>query len=99
MLSLAALIAIGAVGVYFFPGYVGLDPSFDLEEFVMGHVNSLFGGTEVASSGDPLTPPDGGDIDEPDGGGALQPLAMATQETFKSKFRQAIELGFGEAPR
>ncbi len=99
VLSLAALIAIGAIGVFFFPEYVGLDPSFDATEFVMGHVNSLFGGTEVASSGDPVTPPDGGGTDVPDGGGALRPLAMATQETFKSKFRQAIELGFGEIPR
>ena len=101
VLSLAALIAIAGIGVHFFPGHVGLDPSFDLKEFVMGHVNSLIGGREVVSTGDPVTPPDGGDPDGSDGGrdATIGPLAMATQEMFKSKFRQAIELGFGEVPR
>lgn len=101
VLSLAAMIAIAAIGVHFFPGYVGLDPSFDLKEFVMGHVNSVIGGPGVASSGDPVTPSDGSDIDGSDGGGGAStgPLAMAIQETFKSKFKQAIELGFGEVPR
>ena len=102
-LSLAALIAIAATGVHFFPGYVGLDPSFDLKEFVMGHIDSLSGGPEVVSSGDPVTPPGGGDADVPDvpdGGPPTPPsLAMVAQETFKGKFEQAIELGFGEAPR
>ncbi len=101
-LSLVALVAIAATGVHFFPESLGLDPSFDLKEFVTGHVNSLIGGPEVANSGGsvPPTPAGGGDSGGTGAGTPTPPpLAMAAQETFKSKFKQAIELGFGEVPR
>lgn len=101
VLSLAALVAISAAGVHFFPEHLGLDPSFDLPAFVMEHVNSLLGRAEVVTTDNGNPPVGGGDpgggIDE---GPKPPPLAMVAQETFKSKFKQAIELGFaGEVPR
>lgn len=107
ILTLAALIAIAATGVQFFPEYVGLDPSFDLKTFVMDHVNSLLGRPQLVDSSNvpdvPDVPPVSTGGDGPDSGatdGGTPPLAMAAQETFKTKFKQAIELGFGgEGPR